>query len=197
MLMRCAPHYGLCVLSLLAASACSSSDTKGPSATDGSSPGGVSSESSSAAVTFYGDIAPITARHCTGCHQPGSIAPFSLVDFDSAAPHARSIAAATAARQMPPMPVDNGGTCNTYANARWLDDSEIATFQAWADQGAAQGDPALARPAPAPPSGLDRVDAELQMASDYSPQHDDPTRHDDYHCFVLPAPSATNAFVTG
>jgi hypothetical protein len=98
---------------------------------------------------------------------------------------------------MPPMPVDNGGACNTYANARWLDDSEIATFQAWAEQGAPEGDPGLAKPAPGPPSGLEQVDAELAMASEYSPQQDDPTRHDDYHCFVLPAPNANNAFVTG
>jgi hypothetical protein len=148
-------------------------------------------------VTFYGDVAPIAARHCTGCHQPGSIAPFSLVDYTSAAPHARSIAAATAARQMPPMPVDNGGACNTYANARWLDDSEIATLQAWAEQGAPEGDPALANPPPALPSGLDPVDAELTMVSEYSPGHDDPTRHDAYRCFVLPAPRASDTFVTG
>lgn len=194
--MRYGTPFSLCV-SILAASACSSSDSQAPPASQ-ASPAGAASESAPAgAVTFYGDIAPIAARHCTGCHQPGSIAPFSLVDYDSAAPHARSIAVATAAREMPPMPVDNGGSCNTYANARWLDDSEIATFQAWAEQGALEGDAALAMPAPAPPSGLDRVDAELTMGSEYSPQHDDPARQDDYHCFVLPAPNANDAYVTG
>ena len=196
--MRRRLHCSLFLVSALAASACSSSDAKGPTTADpasrGTAPSGVTR---SDAVTFYGDVAPIAARHCTGCHQPGSIAPFSLVDHASAAPHARSIAAATAARQMPPMPVDNGGACNTYANARWLDDGEIATFQAWAEQGAPEGDPALAMPAPGLPSGLGRVDAELVMASEYSPQHDDPSHHDDYHCFVLPAPSADDAFVTG
>lgn len=148
-------------------------------------------------MTFYKDVAPITARHCTGCHQPDSIAPFSLVDYASAAPHAGAIAAATAARQMPPMPVDNSGQCNSYANARWLDDSEIATIADWFAQGALAGDPSLAGPPPAPLSGLARVDAELAMATQYSPHHDDPTHHDDYHCFVLPAPSANDTFVTG
>ena len=118
--MRRRLHCSLFLVSALAASACSSSDAKGPTTADpasrGTAPSGVTR---SDAVTFYGDVAPIAARHCTGCHQPGSIAPFSLVDHASAAPHARSIAAATAARQMPPMPVDNGGACNTYANARW------------------------------------------------------------------------------
>ena len=196
--MRYCSHRALGLFSLLlAASGCSSSGPKGAAASEPASPGAVASESdASGAVTFYGDIAPIAARHCTGCHQPGSIAPFSLVDYDSAAPHARSIAAATAARQMPPMPVDNGGACNTYANARWLDDSEIATFQAWAEQGAPEGDSALASPAPAPPSGLDRVDAELTMVSEYSPGRNG-SRQDDYRCFVLPAPSANDAYVTG
>ncbi len=194
--MRHGTPFSLC-LSLLTVSACSSSDPQAPAASQPTRSGDASESAPAGAVTFYGDIAPITARHCTGCHQPDSIAPFSLVDYDSAAPHARSIAAATAAREMPPMPVDNGGSCNTYANARWLDDGEIATFQAWAEQGALEGDRALARPAPAPPSGLDQVDAELTMNSEYSPQHDDPARQDDYHCFVLPAPSASNAYVTG
>src|SRR5690349_402453 len=109
--------FSLC-LSLLTASACSSSDPQAHPASQPTPSGAATESAPASAVTFYGDIAPITARHCTGCHQPDSIAPFSLVDYDSAAPHARSIAAATAAREMPPMPVDNGGTCNTYANAR-------------------------------------------------------------------------------
>jgi hypothetical protein len=148
-------------------------------------------------VTFHEDVAPITERHCNGCHQPGSIAPFSLVDYPAAKRYASAIAAATAAREMPPMPVDNSGQCNTYANARWLDDAELATLQAWAEQGALEGDPARARPAPAPPGGLDRVDAELELAAEYSPNHEDPTQHDDYRCFVLPAPRASDTFVTG
>ena len=209
--MRSGFPFSFCLLALLLANACSSSVAKGPPAPEPapseSSPGGsapaepVAAEpvaaETAAAVTFYGDVAPIAARHCTGCHQPDSIAPFSLVDYESAAPHAASMAAATAAREMPPMPVDNAGACNTYSNARWLDDSEIATFQAWFEQGAREGDRALATPAPLAPSGLDRVDVELGMASQYSPQHDDPSHHDDYHCFVLPAASASDEFVTG
>jgi hypothetical protein len=179
MVLRGLALPGLCALSTLGASACSSEPRD---------EGG---------VTFYEDVAPIVERECAGCHQPGSIAPFSLVDFDSAAPYASAIAAATAARRMPPMPVDNSGQCNTYANARWLDEAEIATLQAWAEQGALEGDPARARPAPPLPRGLDRVDAELEMAAEYSPNHDDPTHHDDYRCFVLPAPSASDTFVTG
>jgi copper type II ascorbate-dependent monooxygenase-like protein len=147
-------------------------------------------------VTFYEHVAPLAAEHCVGCHQPGEIAPFSLTDYASAAPHAAAIAAATGARAMPPMPVDNSGQCNTYANARWLSDEEIETFQAWAAQGALEGDPALAGPMPPPPAALADADAEVAMVSEYSPNHDDPTHHDDYRCFVLPAPSTSAAFVT-
>jgi hypothetical protein len=155
-----------------------------------------SEQPDSAPVTFYEHVAPLVAEHCVGCHQPGSIAPFSLTDYASAAPHAAAIAAATAEREMPPMPVDNSGQCNTYANARWLSDAEIGTLQAWSEQGALEGDVGLRGPVPPPPAALDEVDAEVEMSAEYSPNHEDPTRHDDYRCFMLPAPSASAAYVT-
>jgi len=186
--MRWVSHRRLCLVAALNAGACSSSEAVGP----------VSSEPvGDQLVTFQEHVAPIVARHCTGCHQAGSIAPFSLVDYASAKQYAGAIAAATATRQMPPMPVDNGGGCNTYANARWLADSEIATFQAWFEQGAREGNSALPGPPPAQQSGLSQVDAELAMASEYLPSHPDPMKHDDYRCFVVPAASTSEAFVTG
>ena len=38
----------------------------------------------SADPTFAEDVAPIFYRNCTACHHPGGLAPFSLLDYDSA-----------------------------------------------------------------------------------------------------------------
>ena len=34
--------------------------------------------------TFARDVAPIVYKNCTTCHRPGGMAPFSLLDYDSA-----------------------------------------------------------------------------------------------------------------
>ena len=43
------------------------------------------------APTFSKDIAPILQAKCQACHQPGSIAPMSLVNFAETRPWAKSI----------------------------------------------------------------------------------------------------------
>ncbi|HEV8244401.1 MAG TPA: hypothetical protein VGP93_01400, partial [Polyangiaceae bacterium] len=152
-----------------------------------------SSGGDSGKVTFYEDVAPIVYENCVGCHRPGSITPFSLIDYASARTVAANMALATADRVMPPMPVDNSGSCNTYSNARWLSDEEIAIIGKWADDGALEGNPAAAPPVPEAPPGMAAVDATLDMGVTYSPNAD---LSDDYRCFVLPAPVANSTFVT-
>src|SRR5262249_60243232 len=91
------------------------------------------------APTYYKDIAPIVNAHCASCHVDGGIAPFSLLDYDSASAVAAMMKVKTQAREMPPWNPDNSGDCNTYSNARWLDDNDIATIAAWADPRAPEG----------------------------------------------------------
>jgi hypothetical protein len=93
---------------------------------------------------------------------------------------------------MPPMPVDNGGNCNTYSNARWLSEAEIATIGAWSDAGAPEGNPALLPPVPPPPSGLDRTDITLDTGESYTPNAD---LTDDYRCFVIDPGLTADAFL--
>ena len=142
--------------------------------------------------TFATDVAPILKENCVTCHQPGGIAPFALIDYDSAKSHARAIADATEKREMPPMPVNNDGSCNTYSNARWLTNEEIETLAAWADAGAPEGDDS-GPIVPSPSVTLDSPDAVLELGVAYLPNDDLP---DDYRCFVLPAPVAERAFMT-
>lgn len=92
-------------------------------------------------VTFARDVAPIFQAKCEACHRPGSIAPMSLRTYDEARPWARSIRARVEARQMPPWHIDRTVGVQKFKNDRSLTDAELAIVVAWADQGAAAGDP--------------------------------------------------------
>jgi len=146
---------------------------------------GGSGKSPAGSVTFYEDVAPILDAQCVGCHRSGGIAPFSLTDYPSAKVQATAIAKATAAREMPPMPVDGSGICNTYANARWLTSAQIGTLASWAAAGAPEGDPQKAPPAPSPPAGLGTPDAVVDIGGSYMPNA---AMADDYRCFVAQSP---------
>ncbi len=148
------------------------------------------------APRYYEDVAPLLNEHCIGCHRVGGIAPFALTSFEQASAHAGAIASATRTRSMPPMPVDNSGTCNTFSNARWLSQAEIQLLSDWASSGAAPGDPANAAAA-APRADDDELadaDARLGLASAYTPHGVD--GDDEYRCFVLPPAVEENAYLT-
>ena len=111
--------------------------------------------------TWAADLAPIIYRECVGCHREGGVGPFPLETYEQAADVAAALAGETADRHMPPMPVDGSGTCNTYANARWLTEQEIDLFRAWYDAETPLGDPTLAPALPAPPAALEAPDLTL------------------------------------
>jgi hypothetical protein len=97
--------------------------------------------------TFSKDIAPIFQAKCQECHQPGSIAPMSLINYQDARPWARSIRERVAARQMPPWHIDKTVGVQKFKNDLSLSDEQIDTIVRWVDSGARQGDP---RDLPAP-----------------------------------------------
>ncbi|MFZ5476470.1 MAG: hypothetical protein ACOZNI_06795 [Myxococcota bacterium] len=144
--------------------------------------------------TWHADVAPVVVRECAACHRADGIAPFPLTSYDEAAPVADAMAAATAERSMPPFNLDNSGACNTFADARWLTDEEIATLGDWARAGAPEGTPPDVPPEAPAHWTLDRVDLTLEMAEAYTP---DASLEDDYRCFVLDPGLAEDRFVTG
>ena len=93
-----------------------------------------------AQVTFSRDIAPILYRSCVLCHRPGESAPFPLLAYTDAKSRARQIAVVTRSRFMPPWLPEEGEL--KFADELRLSTDEIARIQAWADQGAPEGDPA-------------------------------------------------------
>lgn len=96
------------------------------------------------APTFYKDVLPLVQEHCQTCHRPGQIGPFSLLDYQSARPWAKAIKSAVAARKMPPWLANP--EYGHFNNDRSLNQAEIDTIVAWANNGAPAGDPTDAPP---------------------------------------------------
>ena len=99
-------------------------------------------------VTFAKDVAPILRAKCQECHQPGSIAPMSLVTYEDARKYARRIKARVAARVMPPWHIDRTVGIQEFKNDWSLSDAEIATIVRWVDEGAPAGNLSDLPPAP-------------------------------------------------
>jgi len=102
-------------------------------------------------VTFSKDVAPIFQAKCQSCHEPGSIAPMSLMTYQEVRPWVKSIQARVASRQMPPWHIDRSVGVQKFKNDMSLSDDQLETILAWIEQGAPQGDPATLPP-PKPPT---------------------------------------------
>ena len=101
----------------------------------------ISQESS---VTFHRDVVRILQQRCQGCHRPGEIGPMPLRTYAEVRPWARAIKQAVVSRRMPPWHADRG--VGTFLNDPSLSQDEIETIAAWADSGAAEGNPEDAPP---------------------------------------------------
>ena len=105
------------------------------------------------AATYAKDIAPIFQANCQQCHQPGSIAPISLMTYEDAKKYAPRIRSKVAQRLMPPWHIDRTVGIQQFKNDRSLSDAQVATIVSWVDNGAPLGDvkdmpPAITFPDP-------------------------------------------------
>ena len=96
---------------------------------------------SPSAATYARDVAPIFQQKCQECHQPGSIAPMSLLTFDDAKKYSRRIRAKVSERLMPPWHIDRTIGIQQFKNDRSLSDAQVATIVNWVDAGTPLGDP--------------------------------------------------------
>jgi hypothetical protein len=113
--------------------------------------------------TFSEDIAPIVFKNCAPCHRPGEAGPFSLLSYEDVAKKAKTIAAVTQARYMPPWPADP--SYSHFLRERVLTDEQIALIKNWVAGGAPAGDLAKAPPVPqfAAGSNLGKPDLVVKM----------------------------------
>jgi Flp pilus assembly protein TadD len=143
-------------------------------------------------VTFNRDIAPIVFQHCTPCHRPGEIGPFSLQTYRDVRQRMTLVADATRRRVMPPWkPQDAAGV---FLDDRSLSAEQIERIQAWVAQGGVEGD---SRDLPAAPRfaegwQLGAPDVVVTMPEAYLLRSGGP---DLFRTFVLPIPTATPKYV--
>ena len=142
-------------------------------------------------VTFTENVAPIFAANCVGCHRPGGIGPFSLLDYDAARQRAARIAEATAERVMPPWkPVAPAGA---FEGERRLNDADIGVIGRWAAAGAPEGPPgALAAPPDAAGWQLGAPDLVVSLPEPYVLPGGEA---DVYRKFVVPVPTEEERWV--
>jgi peroxiredoxin/mono/diheme cytochrome c family protein len=98
-------------------------------------------------LTYYRDVAPIVQTKCQGCHRPGGVGPFELMNYDDAYYSADRILEVVQERRMPPWHGFLNPEFGKLKNAQNLSDDEISKLTQWIEQGAPAGDP---KDAPAP-----------------------------------------------
>jgi hypothetical protein len=148
------------------------------------------------APTWWADVAPIVYRECVSCHVDTSIGAFPLLDYETVSIVGVVAASDAATRRMPPSAVDASGSCNTYADARWLSDEDIATLEAWAAAGAPEGEATELPPMPV----LDHlaageVSTRLDPGQTYTPEIE-AFSFDSYRCFLVDPELDADAFLT-
>lgn len=135
-------------------------------------------------VNYSEHIAPIIFNHCTTCHRPGEIAPFSLTNYSEVNAWASMIEYVTTIKYMPPWKPDPN--YKHYQRENILTDLEIQSIIDWVAQGTPQGDPALEPALPVYPTGsqIGQPDLVLSFAESYNHIGNN---LDEYRYFVIPS----------
>ena len=147
-------------------------------------------QSTSHTPTWTDGIACIVYSHCTNCHNPGGIAPFSLLTYNDAFQNRQSIGASVAAFSMPPFPPAEQP--KKFAHANTLTAHERAELVDWVNNFAPLGDANAIPPIPSFSSGpgLSQPDVQRRV-----PNYMVNTTQDLYRVFVLPLNNLTDKFI--
>ncbi|HUQ07094.1 MAG TPA: hypothetical protein VM261_31600 [Kofleriaceae bacterium] len=144
--------------------------------------------------TWYGDVAPLLAEHCMGCHREGGIGPFSMESYDVAAPIAPMMLEAVETGVMPPWDAESSDECAPRHG--WKDDTRLTATQIqllrdWIAAGTPAG---TAAEIPDPPSlSLDAVTHTVAPSVPYATSGD----NDEFICFLLDPGIARQSWLTG
>ncbi len=142
-------------------------------------------------ITYYKDTKPLIEEKCVGCHTPGGLAPFSLVELADIKAHQRGIRRSVLDHSMPPWIADRGH--QVYRDDLSLSDGEIATLVKWLDDGLVAGDPKDYKAPPRKRFDADRTVALFTDGESYEP---DQGNSDEYRCFLVKNPR-NQEFLTG
>jgi hypothetical protein len=157
--------------------------------------GGGGSQPSVGNVTFWQDVAPIYNDKCVRCHQEGGIAPFRLDDYADAQANAALEKERTAAGEMPPYFMVHDGSCQTFVDDTTLTDHQKAVIAAWVDQGTPEGTPVMLT-LPPQPTLAGAVDLATPLFAPVA-QGGQLAEFDEYRCFAMDAPIASDSYLTG
>src|SRR4051812_14267913 len=89
-------------------------------------------------VNYAGQVAPILATKCFGCHSAGNIGPFAMTNYARVKAMSDMIQEVVLARRMPPWQPDRHH--GVFANGITLDLAEARTLLRWIEQGAQRGE---------------------------------------------------------
>src|SRR5215831_599006 len=158
--------------------------------------GGSSSPSTTTSqLTFWQDVAPIYNQRCVRCHQDGGIAPFRLDNYADAKSHAPLELARVSAGTMPPYFMVHDGSCGAFHDEPTLTAAEKTTITTWLQGDMPEGTP-VTLTLPAQPALDGAVDVSTPTFAP-APQGGALAEFDEYRCFLVDAPNAADAFLTG
>lgn len=148
-----------------------------------------------AEVTWYEDVEPLVAEHCSSCHGPDGVAGLDLTDPAVAVASAELMLGMVSSGLMPPPSADP--TCRPYDNADAMnvDADELAVLQAWVEEGVALGDPADAPPPADLALRIEDPDLTLTMPFAFTPTLDGDGNQ--YWCVTLENTLTETAWITG
>ncbi|MGZ3774251.1 MAG: monooxygenase [Pseudobdellovibrionaceae bacterium] len=152
---------------------------------------------SSKTITYSDHIGPLIKQRCFGCHQSGGVAPFTLSNYKQLNTWKSVALSDLSSRRMPPWGARDDGSCQSFQNSMWLNQSEIDLFKAWVDAGALEGASVPDISVTANNNHYDLNDpsvVEYSMPQTYVPATSGGT--DEYRCFVT-SEQAVDKLITG
>ncbi len=135
--------------------------------------------------TWHGDVAPLVAEKCVGCHNDSGIAPFSMESYETAGPRAADMAAEVESGRMPPWLAHETDECVPrygWRNDIRLTAAEKEVISRWAEAGAPEGSARNAAALPQPVS-LTLEDPDISLTIPVATEVDGDA--DQFWCYVI------------
>ena len=104
----------------------------------GAAVGAAAHEPEPSRYSYHRDIAPILARHCTGCHSEGGVGPMSLTSYRDIRPWGAAVRREVLERRMPPWQPEEG--LASLVGARLLSAREMDVLADWVTGAMPEGD---------------------------------------------------------